>query len=178
MERDKFFIPFIVALSLFLITATTLAIIFIKTKEVEQETSAKVGDNVNNRTDPTIKGLGRIPEYLNLKREQLLLYENYSNDYRTKMEGIQRLDVKLSNQFIDLLFSSASPDSAEIEKIADSSAYVLKLRRMAAYSFMKSMLDVCDSTQKTKLKSLFFNLQNREQGKGFGRNRYRHGRPN
>lgn len=178
MARDKFFIPFITALSLFLITGTTLMVILIREKEGKQETSAMAGDNINNHLDPTIKGLGRIPEYLNLNQEQQPLYKSFSKDYRTRLEGIQQLDTRLSNQFIDLLFSSSSSDSSAIEKIVDSSAHVLKLRRIAAYSFMKSMLDICDSTQRIKLKTLFSSQQNREQGKGFGRNRYRHGRPN
>lgn len=178
MTRDKFFIPFLAALSLFLIVATTLTIVLIKEKGEEQDIVTNQVNSDDGPIDPTLRGLGRIPDYLNLNQEQQSLYEVFRQEYRTKMKEIQQIDNRLSYQYIDLLFSNGSPDSTAIEKNADSSAHVLKQRKIAAYSFIRSTLDICDSTQKGKLKRLFSNLQKKEEGKGFGRNRFRHGRPN
>ncbi len=178
MTRDKFFIPFLTALSLFLITATTLTIVLIKEKGEEQNIVSNQINREDSQLDPTLRGLGRIPEYLNLNQEQQSHYGVFRQDYKLKMNEIQQIDNKLSYQYIELLFTNGSPDSNAIERNADSSAFVLKQRKMAAYTFMKSVLDICDSTQKGKLKRLFSNLQKKEDGKGFGRNRYRHGRPN
>lgn len=178
MTRDKFFIPFLIALSLFLITATSLTIILIKDKGEDGNIPSDQINSEGSQADPTLRGLGRIPEYLNLTEEQQSLYAVFRQDYKTKMNEIQQIDNKLSYQYIELLFTNGSPDSNVIERNADSSAYVLKQKKMAAYTFMKSVLDICDSTQKGKLKRLFSNLQKKEDGKGFGRNRYRHGRPN
>lgn len=173
MTRDKFFIPFLVALFLLLITTTILIMVTFQTSNPIVEQGQEVNLNLN-KSDVPFRGLGRIPDYLSLDEKQLISYSSYKRIYKSQMEQLNKSDQDLNRRYIEILFKTPL-DSIAIEKIVDSSAVILKQKRSVSFNFIKSMLKICNNGQKEKLILIFKNIQDDQQRKGMGRNRHRYG---
>jgi hypothetical protein len=128
----------------------------------------------SDKSDVTIRGLGRIPDYLSLDEKQMISYSSYRRIYKSRMEQLNKSDQDLNRRYIEILFKTPL-DSIAIGKIVDSSAVILKQKRSVSFDFIKSMLKICNNAQKEKLISIFKNMQDDQQRKGMGRNRHRHG---
>lgn len=168
MKQLRFYqIGFYISLFLFIVTLTVLLTLsWSGTSTVSTSKSGSGG-----------MGFAHFSNKLGFDQLQQQQYNYLLDDYKESTANLkQQLQIEQEKMFH--ILAEGAADTTSLEEISLNAAEFQHMIRMTTFRHLKKVNAMSNSEQRGRLVELYKNLMNEsrpENGKGFGRNRMRHG---
>lgn len=131
----------------------------IQRKEKKQYDDKKFRQDEENRKQRDKRLAGFLKRELNFTRDQVDKFMELRDEHFQKTHQFRRQVDDLRREMLELLFDD-QPDSSQVEKLTEKMGQkTAELEKTVFYHFIE-LMEVCDSEQKSKYKSLLREILN------------------